>query len=221
MPLSPLTCPGPALNTETLWVPFDVLTTIAGRMWHRIKYVENDHIQNSGQYNPTKPAKYRLYVRWFYGFHLPYCRHWCGGGGYSGWCPDKEQSGAQHSAGAGPDKDTARAVLWRGRCSLASWRWALPTQHRHHPPAWSPGSGFSFHTPPFISLLDFYCTVSFVNLELQMQNCTKWEVKQTIIKSLYCVNCDWYGNETLTEVYILYCLCLCHILHLQKSLVVM
>ena len=119
-----------------------------------------------------------------------------------------------------PDKDTARAVLWRGRCSLASWRWALPTQHRHHPPAWSPGSGFSFHTPPFISLLDFYCTVSFVNLELQMQNCTKWEVKQAIMKSLYCVNCDWYGNETLTEVYILYCLCLCHILHLPKSLVV-
>ena len=55
MPLSPLTCPGPALNTQTLWVPFDVLTTIAGRMWHRIKYVENDHIQDSD--STTQPSQ--------------------------------------------------------------------------------------------------------------------------------------------------------------------
>ena len=111
MPLSPLTCPGPALNTQTLWVPFDVLTTIAGRMWHRIKYVENDHIQDpDSTTQPSQPSTGYIskVILWVPFAVLP---TWCGGGGYSGWWPDKEQSGAQHSAGAGPDKDTARAVL--------------------------------------------------------------------------------------------------------------
>ena len=113
----------------------------------------------------------------------------------------------RHSSGC-----DAAAAAWRPDAGRSPHHTAPTTAT----PAWSPGSGFSFHTPPFISLLGFYCTVSFGNLEVQMQNCTKWEVKQAIIKSLYCVNCDWYGNETLTEVYILYCLCLCHILYLTK-----
>ena len=168
------------------------------------------------QYNLTKPAKYRLYVRWWLWVLfavLPTLVWWW----WWGWCPDKEQSGAQHSAGAGQTK--TQLGLWRP--AAAAWRPDAGCSPHHTAPttatpAWSPGSGFSFHTPPFVSLPDFYCTVSFGNLELQMQNCTKWEVKQAIIKSLYCVNCDWYGNETLTEVYILYCLCLCHILYLTK-----
>ena len=82
------------------------------------------------QYNPTKPAKYRLYVSWWLWVPfavLPTLVWWCG---YSGWCPDKEQSGAQHSAGAGQTK--TQLGLWRGRCSLASWRWALPAPHSTH-----------------------------------------------------------------------------------------
>ena len=123
------------------------------------------------------------------------------------WCWARQR----HSSGC-----DAAAAAWRPDAGRSPHHTA-PTIATPAP-AWSPGSGFSFHTPPFISLLDFHCTVSFGNLELQMQNCTKWEVKQAIMKSLYCVNCDWYGNETLTEVYILYCLCLCQSLRSNVSL---